>query len=144
MSVAEIEAREIQFDAPSGLWHDAWRRLKRNPGAITGFFLVGIFVTIAIFAPFIATHGPREQNLDLLQGTCCPGPSADHFFGVDALGRDLFSRVVYGARYSLLIGIVAVAVGLSVGLVIGAAAGYLGGWVDSILMRMMDIMLAIP
>jgi peptide/nickel transport system permease protein len=97
-----------------------------------------------LFAPLIATHGPREQNLSLLQGTCCPGPSADHFFGVDALGRDLFSRVVYGARYSLLIGVVSVAVGLSIGALIGAAAGYLGGWVDSVLMRLMDIMLSIP
>ena len=144
MSVAEIEAREVGLEAPSGLWHDAWRRLRRNPGAIVGFVLVGLFVTVAVFAPLIATHGPREQNLSLLQGTCCPGPSADHFFGVDPLGRDLFSRVVYGARYSLLIGVVSVAVGLSIGALIGAAAGYLGGWVDSVLMRLMDIMLSIP
>jgi ABC-type dipeptide/oligopeptide/nickel transport system permease subunit len=145
MSVAEVEARELQLEAPpSGLWSDAWRRLRRNPAAILGFVLVGIFVTVALFAPLIATHGPREQNLALLQGSCCPGPSADHIFGVDALGRDLFSRVVYGARFSLLIGVVSVAVGLSIGLVIGAIAGYAGGWVDSVLMRLMDIMLSIP
>ena len=144
MSVAEIEAREVGLDAPSGLWHDAWRRLRHNPGAITGFVLVGLFVTVAVFAPLIATHGPREQDLSLLHGTCCPGPSADYFFGVDPLGRDLFSRVVYGARYSLVIGVVSVAVGLSIGALIGAAAGYLGGWVDSVLMRLMDIMLSIP
>ena len=144
MSIAEIEAREVGLDAPSGLWHDAWRRLRRNPGAIVGFVLVGLFVTVAVFAPLIATHGPREQNLSLLQGTCCPGPSADYFFGVNPLGRDLFSRVVYGARYSLVIGVVSVAVGLSIGALIGAAAGYLGGWVDSVLMRLMDIMLSIP
>ena len=144
MSIAEIEAREVGLDAPSGLWHDAWRRLRRNPGAIAGFVLVGLFVTVAVFAPLIATHGPREQNLSLLHGTCCPGPSADHFFGVDALGRDVFSRVVYGARYSLVIGVVSVAVGLSIGALIGAAAGYLGGWVDSLIMRATDIMLSIP
>ncbi len=144
MSVAEIEAREVGLEASSGLWHDAWRRLRRNPGAIAGFVLVGMFVTVAVFAPLIATHGPREQDLSLLQGTCCPGPSADYFFGVDPLGRDLFSRVVYGARYSLVIGVVSVAVGLSIGALIGAAAGYLGGWVDSVLMRLMDIMLSIP
>ncbi len=98
-----------------------------------------------VFAPLIATHGPREQDLVApARNSCCPGPSADHFFGVDPLGRDLFSRVVYGARYSLLIGIVSVAVGLSIGALIGAAAGYLGGWVDSVLMRLMDIMLSIP
>jgi len=144
MSVAQAEAHEIQLEAPSGLWSEAWRRLRRNPAAIVGFVLVAVFATTAIFAPLIATAGPREQNLALLQGSCCPGPSADHLFGVDALGRDLFSRVVYGARYSLLIGVVAVSVGLSIGLLIGAIAGYLGGWVDSILMRLMDIMLSIP
>ena len=79
-----------------------------------------------------------------MQGSCCPGPSAEHLFGVDALGRDLFSRVVYGARYSLLIGVVSVAVGLSIGTIIGAIAGFFGGWIDSVLMRAMDIMLSIP
>jgi ABC-type dipeptide/oligopeptide/nickel transport system permease subunit len=144
VSVAQAEAREVQLEAPSGLWSEAWRRLRRNPGAIVGAVLVALFVVVAIFAPLIATHGPREQNLALLQGSCCPGPSGSHLFGVDALGRDVFSRVVYGARFSLLIGIVAVSVGLSVGLLIGAVAGYIGGWVDSILMRLMDIMLSIP
>ncbi|MEP7225111.1 MAG: ABC transporter permease [Actinomycetota bacterium] len=144
MSVAQAEAREIQLDAPSGLWSEAWRRLRRNPGAIAGFVLVSAFVIVAVFAPLIATHGPRDQNLGLLHGSCCPGPSGSHIFGVDALGRDLFSRVVYGARFSLLIGVVSVAVGLSVGLLIGSVAGYVGGWVDSILMRLMDIMLSIP
>jgi peptide/nickel transport system permease protein len=144
MSIAEAEAREVQLEAPSGLWGEAWRRLRRNPAAIVGFVIVAMFVTVAVFAPLIATSGPREQNLSLLHGSCCPGPSADHIFGVDALGRDLFSRVIYGARFSLLIGVVSVAVGLSVGLLIGAVAGYLGGWIDSVLMRLMDIMLAIP
>jgi peptide/nickel transport system permease protein len=144
MSVAEAEAREIQLETPSGLWSEAWRRLRRNPGAIVGFALVATFVTVAVFAPLIAPYGPREQNLALLRGSCCPGPSAEHIFGVDALGRDVFSRVIFGARFSLLIGVVSVAVGLSIGLVIGSVAGYLGGWVDSILMRLMDIMLSIP
>jgi ABC-type dipeptide/oligopeptide/nickel transport system permease subunit len=144
MSIAEIEAREVALEPSSGLWSDAWRRLRRNPGAIVGFTLVSIFVVVALFAPLIAPFGPREQNLSLLQGSCCPGPSADHLFGVDALGRDLFSRVVYGARYSLLIGVVSVAVGLSIGTIIGAIAGFFGGWIDSVLMRAMDIMLSIP
>jgi peptide/nickel transport system permease protein len=144
MSVAEAEAREVQLEAPSGLWSEAWHRLRHNHGAVVGFVLVAIFVTVALFAPLIAPYEPRAQNLDLLQGACCPGPSADHLFGVDPLGRDVFSRVVYGARFSLLIGVVSVAVGLSIGLVIGATAGYVGGWVDSVLMRLMDIMLSIP
>jgi peptide/nickel transport system permease protein len=144
MSVAEAEAREVQLEAPSGLWSEAWRRLRHNPGAITGFVIVVTFVTVAVFASAIAPEDPRVGDLSRLEGTCCPGPSAEHWFGVDQQGRDLFSRVVYGARYSLLIGVVSVAVGLSIGLLIGATAGYLGGWVDSVLMRLMDIMLSIP
>jgi peptide/nickel transport system permease protein len=144
MSVAEAEAREIQLEAPSGLWGEAWRRLRRNPGAIVGFTLVATFVFVATFAPWIAIEPPREGDLSRLGGTCCPGPSAEHPFGIDQQGRDVFSRVVYGARYSLLIGVVSVAVGLSIGMVIGLIAGFVGGWVDSVLMRFMDIMLAIP
>jgi peptide/nickel transport system permease protein len=144
VSVAELEAAEVQLEAPSGLWRDAWHRLIRNPGAIVGFIIVAAFVIAAIFAPLIATHDPVEQELLLIAEGCCPGPSSAHWFGVDLLGRDLFSRIVYGARISLLIGVVSVAIGFSVGLVLGAIAGYLGGFVDSVIMRAMDVMLAIP
>jgi peptide/nickel transport system permease protein len=144
MSVAELEAAEVQLEAPSGLWRDAFHRLVRNPGAIVGFFVVVAFVIAAIFAPLIATHDPVEQNLLLIANGCCPGPSSEHWFGVDLLGRDLFSRIVYGARYSLLIGVVSVGIGFSVGLVLGAIAGYVGGFVDSLIMRVMDVMLAVP
>ena len=144
MSVVELEAREVQLEAPSGLWREAWVRLRRNPGAIVGFFLVCAFVVAAIFAPVLAPSPPRAQDLSLLRGGCCPGPSAEHWFGVDALGRDEFSRILYGARFSLLIGVVSVSVGLSVGLVLGSIAGYLGGIVDSVIMRLMDVMLSIP
>ena len=145
MSVAEIEAREIQLEPGSGgLWSDAWRRLRHNRGAILGFCLVGVFVGVAVFAPLIAPEDPRFQDLSRLGGSCCPGPSAAHWFGVDALGRDELSRIVYGARYSLLIGVVSVAVGLSVGMVLGSIAGYVGGAIDSLIMRITDVMLAIP
>ena len=144
MSVVELEAREVQLEAPSGLWKDAWLRLRGNPGAIVGFVLVAFFVVVAIFAPLIAPADPRTQNLSLIQEGCCPGPSAEHLLGVDELGRDELTRIVYGARYSLLIGFVAVSVGLSLGLFFGAIAGYLGGFVDSLIMRLMDIMLSIP
>jgi peptide/nickel transport system permease protein len=144
VSIAQLEAREVELEAPSGLWRDAWQRLRRNPGALVGFALVGLFVTLALFAPLIAQYDPRAQDLSLLAGGCCPGPSSEHWFGVDDLGRDEFARIVYGARFSLLIGIVSVAVGLSVGLVLGAIAGYAGGVIDSVIMRLMDIMLSIP
>ncbi len=145
MSVVELESREIQLEAPTGgLWSDAWSRLRRNPGAIAGFCLVGFFVLIAIFAPLIAPYDPRGQNLSLVGNGCCPGPSAHHWFGVDQLGRDELSRILYGARFSLVIGVVAVASGLSVGLLLGSIAGYLGGFIGSVIMRAMDVMLAIP
>jgi peptide/nickel transport system permease protein len=144
MSVAELEAREIQLEGPSGLWNEAFYRLIRNPGAVLGAFFVTIFVTVAVFAPLIAPFGPKEQNLDLLHNGEPVGPTSGHWFGVDLLGRDEFSRIVYGARYSLLIGIVSVAIGLSIGMLLGATAGYFGGIVDTVIMRYMDIMLAIP
>jgi peptide/nickel transport system permease protein len=144
VSVAEIEARELELEAPSGLWSEAWHRLVRNPGALIGGFFVAVFVVVAVFAPLIAPYDPKEQNLNLLVNGKPVGPSAEHLFGVDLLGRDEFSRIVYGARYSLLIGVVSVAIGLSIGLLLGAAAGYLGGFIDSLIMRLMDIMLAIP
>ena len=146
MSVAEIEAQELVLEAPTGgLWNEAFHRLKRNPTALMGAFLVIVFAIAAIFAPLIAPYGPLDQNLGLLKaGGIPPGPSADHLFGVDLLGRDLFSRIVYGARYSLLIGVVSVSIGLAVGLVLGSIAGYIGGIVDSTIMRVMDVMLAIP
>ena len=147
MSVAEIEATEVgtEFETPTGgLWRDAWFRLRHNPGAIVGFAMVSTFLLIAIFAPLIAPHSPLDQNLLLVANGCCPGPSRHHLLGVDQLGRDELSRLMYGARYSLLIGIVAVSVGLSIGAVLGAIAGFFGGWIDSLIMRLMDIMLAIP
>lgn len=144
MSVAEIEAREIQLEAPSGLWNEALYRLVRNPAALLGAFFVTIFVTVAVFAPLIAPYGPKDQNLDLLNNGKPVGPTAGHWFGIDLLGRDEFSRIVFGARYSLLIGVVSVAIGLSIGLILGSTAGYFGGFVDTVIMRCMDVMLAIP
>jgi peptide/nickel transport system permease protein len=145
MSVAELEVAELALEGqPTGLWSDAWFRLRRNPGAIVGFFLVGVFVTCAIFAPWIAPHKPLDQDLTLLKAGIPPGPSADHWFGVDTLGRDEFSRIIYGARLSLIVGVISVAVGLSVGMIFGAIAGYAGGVIDNVIMRVMDIVLAIP
>jgi peptide/nickel transport system permease protein len=145
MSVIELEARDVAIEtAPSGLWSDAWYRLKRNPGAITGFVVIAFVVVIAIFAPLVAPFGPREQNLAALRGGCCPGPSAEHWLGVDELGRDELSRIIFGARYSLLIGVVSVSVGFVFGSLLGAISGFFGGIVDTFIMRITDIWLTIP
>jgi peptide/nickel transport system permease protein len=145
MSLAELEAVEVAVEAPSGLWSDAWYRLRRNPGAIAGFLLVLLFVVCAVFAPWVAPHKPLDQDLTLLgKNGIPPGPSWHHLFGVDTLGRDEFSRVIYGARLSLVVGVVSVAVGLSIGILLGSVAGYIGGILDTLIMRTMDVVLAIP
>ena len=144
MSLAEIETRELELEpSAGGLWRDSFQRILRNPGAIVGFVMVALLVFVALFAPLIAPYDPIEQNLDLVANGCCPGPSREHLLGVDDLGRDELSRLIYGARYSLLIGVVAVTVGLSAGLLLGAIAGYFRR-TDGLIMRVMDIMLAIP
>jgi peptide/nickel transport system permease protein len=145
MSVAQIEEIALEHDLPSGgLWREASRRFWRNPAGIVGVCFVGFFVLVAIFAPLLAPYSPTEQNLLLIADGCCPGPSREHWLGVDELGRDELSRIIYGARYSLVVGVVSVCVGLSIGLILGSIAGYLGGWADSVVMRLMDILLAIP
>jgi peptide/nickel transport system permease protein len=145
VSVVQLEAREMAIETPaSGLWSDAWYRLRRNPGAILGFVILVMLIIVAIFAPLIAPHGPREQHLELLRQGCCPGPSHDALLGVDELGRDELSRLIYGARFSLLIGVVSVSVGFALGSVLGAVSGFFGGIIDTIIMRITDIWLTIP
>jgi peptide/nickel transport system permease protein len=144
MSIAEIEAREVEYEVGSGgLWREALHRLVRNPGAIVGAVIVTLFVFVAIFAPVLAPYSPLDQNLDLIAEGCCPGPSREHPMGVDDLGRDEMSRIMYGARLSLLIGIVSVTVGLTFGLILGSLAGYVR-FLDGPIMRVVDVMLAIP
>jgi peptide/nickel transport system permease protein len=144
MGVVEIEAQQVALQTtPGGLWNEALYRLVRNPGAIVGAFIVVGFVVVALFAPVLAPYPPDEVRLDRVAEGCCPGPSWEHPMGIDDLGRDELSRVIYGARYSLLIGIVSVTVGLTAGLLLGAAAGYFGR-LDNLIMRIVDIMLAIP
>jgi peptide/nickel transport system permease protein len=146
MSIAEIEAADIQLEgAPSGLWREAWSRLRRNPVAIIGFCLVAVFALIALLAPLIAPYSPLDTTgFAQCANGHCPGPSARHWLGLDLNGRDELTRIIYGARYSLMIGFVSALSGLSIGLVLGSIAGYAGGFVDTIIMRCMDIMLAIP
>ena len=140
MSIAEMEARELELEPTgSGLWGEALRRVAHNPFAIVGVVLIAGLTFTAIFAPWLAPYDPIEQNLDAIS----QGPSREHLLGTDDIGRDELSRLIYGARYSLLIGVVAVAVGLSIGLLLGAIAGYFER-LDSPIMRLMDIMLAIP
>ncbi len=118
----------------------AWLRFRRSPGAIAGAIVVGIILLCAILAPLVAHQDPLAQAL----GNQSLPPSPTHWFGTDKLGRDVFSRIVYGARTSIAIGFVAVGVAITSGTLIGLVAGYWGGRVDSALMGAMDVMLAFP
>ncbi|MBO1076029.1 nickel transporter permease [Roseomonas marmotae] len=118
----------------------AWRRLRRNPPALAGAILLLLLLAVAVFAPLIATHDIFAQDLTArLQK-----PSAAHWLGTDDLGRDIFSRVVYGSRITLYIAFLAALIAAPLGLIIGTSAGYLGGWTDTVLMRLVDIFLSFP
>lgn len=148
MSLSQTEAVETRVEHPDeargGLARDAVRRLRRSPTAIVGAVLVSLFVLVAIFAPLLAPYSPTEQDLSQLRPGVFPGPSAEHLLGLDQLGRDELSRIIYGARYSLVIGIVSVTIGAGFGIFLGLLAGAFGGWVDGLVMRVADIMLAVP
>ncbi|WP_241004285.1 ABC transporter permease [Conexibacter sp. SYSU D00693] len=126
-----------------------WGRLRKDKVALTALFFIGVVVVIAILAPVIkdvvGAPDPNTQNADLLDDFGQPsGPSADHWFGVDQRGRDVFSRVLYGARVSLQVAVIATAIAVFIGVVVGMVAGYYRGWVDTLLARVMDLMLAFP
>jgi peptide/nickel transport system permease protein len=149
MSLSQAELRVDQTESPEeeaggGVLREAWKRLRRNPTAIVGAAFIALFVLTAIFAPLIAPYDPRATNLGPVTPTDIPGPSADHWFGLDQLGRDEFSRVVFGARTSLLVGVVSMVLGLIGGIALGLVAGAFGGWVDNAVMRLADIMLSVP
>ena len=124
----------------SSLWLDAWRRLLANKAAVGGAIILCVLITLAILAPWIAPHSYSYQNLDL----GAQPPSTTFFLGTDTLGRDLFSIILYGARVSLLVGFVATAVALVIGVSWGIIAGYFGGRVDSIMMRIVDVLYGLP
>lgn len=131
---------ERRAPAQTTLLRDALRRLFRNKLAIIGMALLGFFVFCAIFAPWIAPYDPIAQDVTRRREP----PSWEHPFGLDEVGRDLLSRVIYGARVSLYVGVASVSLAIVAGTLIGAISGYAGGWIDNIIMRIMDIMLAFP
>lgn len=127
------------------LWRGAFSRLVRNPVAIVGAVIVAVFVLVALFAPLLAPYEPAQsQWISLITPAKVPGPFPGHPLGLDSLGSDMLTQLLYGARQSLIIGIVSTSIGLAVGTGIGLLAGGFGGWVDIILMRFVDILLSIP
>lgn len=116
------------------------RRISRNPTALLGVIIIVAYVAIALLAPLIAPHNPVAQNLDKSFAPL----SAEHPMGCDEFGRDILSRIIYGARTSLIIQLFSVGIALFVGVFLGAVSGYFGGWIDEAVMRIMDILLAFP
>ena len=118
----------------------ALRRLKRRKGALFGLAVIALFVALALFAPLISPYDPAAQSWSAVR----KAPSALHWFGTDDVGRDILARIIFGARASLLAGVVSVGIALSIGVPLGLIAGYVGGWVDVLLSRITDAMLAVP
>ena len=140
---------------PANLWRDTLGNIFRQRSAVVGAFILVILVMTAVLAPVIATHNPNQPLLGREQGVIkrsppcvhalgCPTTKPQHILGVDGNFRDVFSRVVYGARVSLAIGFAAIGFAIVVGSIIGMIAGFVGGWTDNILMRLMDVILAFP
>lgn len=124
------------------LWQDAARRFYKNKAAMTGLIGIGLITLFAIFAPWISPHD--YDDFDFMYILQPPTFEDSHWFGTDANGRDLFVRIAYGARISLLIGIMTTAVALSIGVIYGATAGFLGGRIDNLMMRAVDVLYALP
>ncbi|WP_075187916.1 ABC transporter permease [Teredinibacter haidensis] len=129
-----------EYEAGRSLSQDAYVRLKKNKLAIAGLIFLVVIVTLALLAPLIAPYSYEAQNLDL----GATPPSLTHWMGTDIFGRDQLTRILYGSRVSLMVGIVATAVALLIGVLWGTTAGYLGGKTDAVMMRIVDILYALP
>ena len=141
LEAAEPGATDIaDLAAARPLRKDVWRRFRRNKLAVVGLVMILLLMFVAIFAPAIAPYEIDERD----SGNFRSPPSSEHWFGTDTIGQDVFSRVVFGARVSLRIGIIATAISLVIGLTLGAVAGYFGRSLDTLIMRITDIFLAIP
>jgi ABC-type dipeptide/oligopeptide/nickel transport system permease subunit len=151
--VRQIEERELRARRPTSLWRDTLGEILRQRSAIAGLAILGLIVLSAILANVIAPYDPevpiRTAGAERLTGPCihllgCPESQPQFLMGIDQNGRDVFSRIIFGSRVSLQVGIVTVGMAIVAGTIIGSISGYLGGWVDNVLMRVMDVLLAFP
>jgi peptide/nickel transport system permease protein len=137
MAVSEAVGLAAADESPAGR---AWRRLSKRKGSLLGLCIIVVFLLLAIFAPLLAPYDPVQQSWTQIR----KAPSMAHWFGTDESGRDLFSRVIYGARASLLAGVVSISIALGLGVPVGLLAGYGGKWTDALISRVTDAMLACP
>ncbi|MEZ5277473.1 MAG: ABC transporter permease [Opitutaceae bacterium] len=124
----------------TSLWKDAWHRLRKNHLSVFGGAVILVLSAVCLLVPFLISNGYQEQNLEL----GASAPSWQHWLGTDTLGRDMFARILYGGRISLAVGLSATFVSLTIGVVYGAVAGFFGGKTDAVMMRIVDIMYALP
>ena len=129
----------IETDKGSSLWKDAWIKLSKNRLALVGLGLLVILIVTSLLTPIIAPYGYEAQNLDM--GATAP---LQHWLGTDIFGRDMLTRIMYGGRVSLMVGFIATAVALVIGILWGATAGFFGGRLDAIMMRIVDVLYALP
>jgi oligopeptide transport system permease protein len=134
------EALLVEVEEGTSLWKDALIRLKKNRMAMIGLWILVALIILAILTPWIAPYRYESQNLEY----GAQGPSAQHWFGTDVFGRDLFTRVLFGGRVSLMVGFIATFVSLVIGVLWGSIAGFIGGRVDSAMMRIVDIIYSLP
>ena len=143
LSPKDLSSADIppdRLERGTSLWRDAWHRLRRNRLAVFGGSVVIVFSLTCVLAPWIFHLSYQDQNLDL----GAVAPNTQHWLGTDTLGRDLLARILYGGRISLMVGLVASLVALVIGVSYGAVAGYVGGKLDTLMMRIVDIMYALP
>ncbi len=133
-------AARVEATGASGGVRRWWRRFARNRGAVFGLGVLVLIVLMSIFAPLLAPYDPLAQGV----GPALQRPSLEHWAGTDSFGRDLLSRIIYGARIALIVGVVSVALAMVIGVTLGLAAGYYGGWLDIVVMRVMDGLFAFP
>jgi peptide/nickel transport system permease protein len=125
---------------PAGGLRRWWRRFARNRGAVFGLAVLLVIVALSVFAPVLAPYDPLAQGV----GPTLQGPSRAHWAGTDSFGRDMLSRIIFGARIALVVGVVSVLIAMAIGVTLGLAAGYYGGWLDIVVMRLMDALFAFP
>ncbi len=146
MADAILEMAPVELTAPPGPWREIWQSFTRSRGAMIGLALVVLLILLAIFAEVVAPHSPNEQFRDnfLTPPAWADGGSTRFLLGTDPVGRDILSRIIFGTRLSLMIGLISVAISLSLGVVLGLVAGYFRGLTETVIMRLMDVMLSLP
>ncbi|HLL62830.1 MAG TPA: ABC transporter permease [Propionibacteriaceae bacterium] len=144
-ALTEMMVDPLGDERGTSLWQGAFQRLRRNPGAIVGLLIVAAFVLVALLAPVLAPYEPASSEwIGEVTPADVPGPSPEHPLGLDSFGSDLLTQLLFGARQSLIIGVVSTSLGLLGGALLGLLAGAFGGWVDTLVMRIVDILLSIP